>query len=232
MRAAPEQLQRHFLVRFLQHDHETATRILTEEFGNRLGWVRRQNGLEDHNVSGELLDGRSGLIETLGLTDNSDIVLKSEDLAQPRAEDGLGIRDNHPDRTFAVLRLNPFAGLDTDCVAHRSATRPSSFSRPTRRALQSRATAVFLLQTNRFNYLPPKRYSSITTPTPRRPPSSKLRMTRPRQSTCTSASAPTTSAGRESVKSTAEPTGTSASIRNRTPLAEMFSVTTVLPVTA
>ena len=37
----------------------------------------------------------------------------------------------------------------------------------------------------------------MTTPTPRRPPSSKLRTTRPRQSTCTSASAPTTSAGRE-----------------------------------
>src|SRR5580698_402433 len=88
-----------------------------------------------------------------------------------------------------------------------------------------------LVQSNYANYLRSKRYSSITTPTPRRLPSAKLRTTRPRQSTCTSASAPTTSAGREIVKSTAEPTGTSASMRNKTPFAEMFSVSIVLPAT-
>src|SRR3979411_2399435 len=56
--------------------------------------------------------------------------------------------------------------------------------------------------------------------------------TAPRRSTCASAPAPTTSAGRESVKSTAEPTGTSASMRNKTPLAEMFSVSIVFPETS
>src|SRR6266853_644879 len=84
----------------------------------------------------------------------------------------------------------------------------------------------------RANYLRSKRYSSITTPTPRRPPSSKLRTTRPRQSTCTAACAPTTSAGSDRVKSTDEPTGTSTSLRNRTPLAEILSVSTVFAATA
>jgi len=67
----------------------------------------------------------------------------------------------------------------------------------------------------------------MTTPTPRRPPSAKLRTTRPRQSTFTSAADPNTSAGSEIVKSTDVPTGTSASMRKRTPLAEMFSVSTI-----
>ena len=64
----------------------------------------------------------------------------------------------------------------------------------------------------------------MTTPTPCRPSSSKFRTTRPRQSSCTSVSAPITSAGSEIVKSTIEPTGISASTSNNTPLAEIFCV--------
>ena len=75
-----------------------------------------------------------------------------------------------------------------------------------------------------FVYARSKWYSSITTPTPRRPRSSKLRTTRPRQSICTSRRAPTTSAGNRIVKSTIDPTGTSRSMANSTPFAEMFSV--------
>jgi hypothetical protein len=38
MRAAPEQFQRHLLIRFLQHNHQAAvSRILPEDVRNRVG---------------------------------------------------------------------------------------------------------------------------------------------------------------------------------------------------
>ena len=162
----------------------------------------------------------NSLLDAFGLADNPDVILESKDLAQAGAENGLGIGHNNADRAFAVLRMKTVARLNAD----RSAAHLSSF-----RALPARPTGDAASRVSTSNYLRSKRYSSMTTPTPRRPPSSKLRTTRPRQSTCTSAFAPTTSAGREIVKSTAEPTGTSASMRNRTPLAEMFSVSTDFP---
>src|SRR6266404_7409132 len=127
MRAAPEQVERHLLVGLLQHDNQTAARILPEKIGNSVRWIRRQCRLEDHNVGGKFLNRSNGLIEALGLADNPYVVLKRKDLAQPHTENGLGIRHNHADRAFAVLRLNAVAWLDTTRSAHRSAAHPSSF---------------------------------------------------------------------------------------------------------
>ena len=73
----------------------------------------------------------NGLIEALGLADNPYVILERKDLAQPGAENGLGIRHNDADRAFAVLRLKIFAWLNAD----RSAAHLSSF-----RALPARPT--------------------------------------------------------------------------------------------
>src|SRR5258706_6809211 len=92
-----------------------------------VGGFGRQGRLEDHNIGGNLLNGSRGLIEALGLADNPNVVFKREDLSQPDTENGLGIRHNHADRAFAVLRLDDFAWLDTTRSADRSAAHPSSF---------------------------------------------------------------------------------------------------------
>ncbi len=131
--AAPEQIERQLLIGFLQHNDETAVRILPEKIGDSVGWIRGQHSFEDHNVSGKFLDGGNSLLETLGLADDPYIVFERENLAQPGAEYGLGIRHNHTDRAFAILRLKAFACLDTNRSADRSTAHPSSFSRPTRR---------------------------------------------------------------------------------------------------
>src|ERR1700738_797958 len=127
MRAAPEQIERHLLFGFLQHDNQTAARILPEKIGNSIRWIRRQGRLEDHNIGGKFLNGSNRLIEALGLADNPYVVLERKYLSQPDAENGLRIRHNHADRAFAVLRLNAFAWLDTARSADRSAAHPSSF---------------------------------------------------------------------------------------------------------
>src|SRR6202795_3247398 len=125
--AAPEQVERHLLVRLLQHDNQTAAGILPEKIGNSIRWIRRQCRLEDHNIGGKFLNGSNRLIEALGLADNPYVVLERKYLSQPDAENGLRIRHNHADRAFAVLRLNAFAWLDTARSADRSAAHPSSF---------------------------------------------------------------------------------------------------------
>src|SRR5260221_6353297 len=94
---------------------------------NSVCGIRRQGRREDHNIGGKLLNGSKGLIEALGLADNPNVVFKREDLSQPDTENGLGIRHNHADRAFAVLRLDAFAWLDTTRSADRSAAHPSSF---------------------------------------------------------------------------------------------------------
>src|ERR1019366_2853726 len=123
MGAAPEQVERHLLVRLLEHDHQAAAGILPEKIGNRVQWILGQSRFEDHNVGGKFLNGSNGLFEAFGLADNPDVVLEGKDLAQTRAENGLGIGHNHADRAFAVVRLRTIAGLDAD----RSATHYSSF---------------------------------------------------------------------------------------------------------
>jgi hypothetical protein len=237
MGAASEQIKRHLLVGFLQHDDQTATRALPEKIGNRVGGIRSQRCLEDHNIGGKFLNGGNGLIEALGLADNPYVVLEGKDLAQPGAENGLGIRHESRGSCLCRLRLKTSPGSTLTEAPTEAPTEVTEVLtevlpiRPLFLPYPSRPTcAAKLARSNCANYRRSKRYSSITTPTPRRPPSAKLRTTRPRQSTCTSASAPTTSAGREIVKSTAEPTGTSASMRNRTPLAEMFSVSIAFSV--
>src|ERR1700730_903635 len=127
MRAAPEQVERHLLVGFLQHDNQTAARILPEKIGNSICWIRRKGRLEDQNIGGKFLNSSNRLIEALGLSDNPYVVLERKDLSQPDAENGLRIRYNHADRAFAVLRLNTLAWLDTARSADRSAAHPSSF---------------------------------------------------------------------------------------------------------
>src|ERR1700694_923768 len=127
MRAAPEQVERHLLVGFLQHDNQTAARILPEKIGNSICWIRRKGRLEDQNIGGKFLNSSNRLIEALGLSDNPYVVLEGKDLSQPDAENGLRIRYNHADRAFGVLRVNTRAWLDTSRSADRSAAHPSSF---------------------------------------------------------------------------------------------------------
>ena len=111
----------------------------------------------------------------LGLAHDAEVVFNGQDLAGSGAKNGL--------RIGRITRMNwplpvILVPLSDDSRGNRELS-PSS----------SPFSAV-------------KRYSSMTTPTPRRPLSSKLRTTRPRQSSRTSAWAPITSAGREMVKST------------------------------
>jgi len=127
VRAAPEQVERHLLVGLLQHNDQMAGRTLPEKIGNSVRWIRSQGGLEDYDVGGKFLNGGNGLIEALGLADNPYVIFERKDLAQPSAENGLGIRHNHADRAFAVLRLNTFAWLNIDRSADRSAAHHSSF---------------------------------------------------------------------------------------------------------
>src|SRR5207245_9304533 len=138
------------------------------------------------------------LRQSLGLSHDPEVVFQSKDFAESGAKDGLRVGQDHADElAIAVTLVHLF---DVDSRRDWSACHQSP-----RRSARS------------------KRYSSMTTPTPRRPLSSKLRTTRPRQSSRTSASAPTKSAGKEMVKSTIEPTGISEStIWNSTPFAEIF----------
>src|SRR5260370_7624636 len=105
MRAAPEQVERHLLVGFLQHDNQTAARILPEKIGNSIRWIRRQGRLEDHNIGGKFLNGSNRLIEALGLSDNPYVVLEREDLSHPAAQNGLPIPPNYSAPAFSPLQL-------------------------------------------------------------------------------------------------------------------------------
>src|SRR5438105_4443744 len=163
-------------------------------------------------VTQETIRDSFGVSWTLGrdedgrLAHDTNVVFQSKDFAQTGAENRLRVSDDHADEaavavSFAFTRL-------PEVVFHGDRSACHQFSQSAQR---------------RSN-----RYSSMTTPTPRRPSSSKLRTTRPRQSSCTSDVAPTTSAGSEMVKSTSEPTGISESNWNSTPLAEMFCVSVAL----
>src|SRR5260370_9554374 len=100
MRAAPEQVERHLLVGFLQHDNQTAARILPEKIGNSIRWSRRKGRLEDHNIGGKFLNGSNRLIEALGLSDNPDVLTERQDLSHPDQENALRIPPNHPSRAI------------------------------------------------------------------------------------------------------------------------------------
>jgi hypothetical protein len=97
----------------------------------------RKGRFENHNVSAENFWMAETVCSRLSAWPyNPNVVFESEDLAQPGAENGLGIRQDHADRAFAVLRLKAFGRLN----AHRSADRTAPkccpsvlFSRPTRR---------------------------------------------------------------------------------------------------
>src|SRR5208282_4465403 len=123
MSAAPEQVERHLLVGLLQHNNQTAVRMLAEKIGNGVDWIRGQGRLEDYNVGGEFLNGANGLLDAFGLADNPDVILEGKDFAQAGAENGLGIGHNDADRAFAVLKMKTVAWLNVD----RSAAHLSSF---------------------------------------------------------------------------------------------------------
>src|ERR1700693_6405943 len=196
--SAAEQIERELFVRSGCDYYNLQLRRLAQQFRHGFDRIRRQGRLENQDVSGKLRHCRLCLRQRLGLADNADVVFEGEDLAQSRAEDGLGVGQDH---------ANQLAG---------AAARVSAviFSLTELRAIHQFACTYALS----------KLYSSITTPTPRRPLSSKLRTTRPWQSICTSQWDPTTSPGSKIVKSTIEPTGTSRSIAKSTPLAEIFCV--------
>ena len=135
-------------------------RRLAQKFRHRFNRIRRQGGFKNQNVRGKFCDGRLGLRKGFGLTDNADIVFEREDLAQAGAKDSLSISQDHTDQAGRC----------------RHPREPRDFL-PTLTVV----AISFLL-----SYVLSKWYSSITTPTPRRPLSSKLRTTRPWQSICTS----------------------------------------------
>src|ERR1035438_243435 len=191
-----------FFIGCARGDHDDAQlRILPEKISHGFHRIRRQRSLENQHICSKLRGCGLRLRQRLRLPNHANVIFQCEDLAQTGAEDGLGIGQNHSDElAFAAV----FACSEIFVHANRN----GSHSVP-------------------YAYARSKWYSSITTPTPRRPRSSKLRTTRPWQSICTSRFAPTTSAGNRIVKSTTEPTGTSLSMANSTPLAEMFSVSAV-----
>src|SRR5215472_2241309 len=188
MGPAPEQLQRQLLVRSLRHHHEAQPLRLFQHFLHRIGRMFSQSRFKNENFGAEFLGRSNGLGQGLGLTDNANVILDRKNLAQPGAEDRLRVGHNHTYELLPVLHLR------------------RSHSRISRAKGRACHWFTFVAHQRRSN-----RYSSITRPTPRLPPCSSLRTTRPWHSTFTSASAPTTSAGREMVKSTLEPIGMSTS---------------------
>src|SRR5208283_3106614 len=138
MSAAPEQVERHLLVGLLQHNNQTAVRMLAEKIGNGVDWIRGQGRLEDHNVGGKFLNGANRLFDAFGLSDHPDVILEGKDLAQAGAENGLGIGHNDADRAFAVLKMKTVAWLNAD----RSAAHLSSFAPYPRGRLKDAANRV------------------------------------------------------------------------------------------
>src|ERR1700677_3224940 len=197
MSSTPEKIERKLFVGRGRDHNNLQLRSLAQQFRYRFHRIGSQRRLENQNVGGEFRQCGLRLGQRFSLSHNPDIVFESEYLAQAGAKNHLCVGKDNPDqRTRAVLRLNSVIFAEVDRAGH-----------------------YFLCA-----YARSKRYSSITQPTPLRPLSSKLRTTRPWQSICTSHCAPTTSPGSRMMKSTIEPTGTSRSIANRTPFAEIFWV--------
>src|SRR5262249_26222329 len=155
---------------------------------HRVGRMIGQSRFKNENFGAEFLCRGNCLRQGFRLTDDANVIFDRKNLAQSGAEDGLRISHNHTYELLPVLHLR------------RSHSR---ISRAKGRACHRFPFAALQRRSNR--------YSSITRPTPRLPSISSLRTTRPWHSTFTSASAPTTSAGREMVKSTLEPIGISTS---------------------
>ena len=128
-------------------------------FGDRFDRIRRQRGLKNQNVGGKFRYCRLRLGQRLGLADHANVVFEREHFAQSGAEDSLGIGQDHADE----LAVAAVSRLLRDFLPRSPEWLPSV----------------------PCTYARSKWYSSITTPTPRRPRSSKLRTTRPRQSICT-----------------------------------------------
>src|ERR1700689_4101943 len=198
MRSAAAQSQRQVFIGIRSPHDDPHLRMLAKQLGNRVHGIRCQGRLENQNIGGKLRHRGLRLRQRLRLAHHANVVFEREHFAQTGAEDGLGIGHDHSDE-LALAAV--FECSEIFFPAPRNGSHSVSCA-----------------------YARSKWYSSITTPTPRRPRSSKLRTTRPRQSICTSRRAPTTAAGNRIVKSTIDPTGTSRSIANSTPLAEMFSV--------
>src|SRR5579863_414476 len=216
MRASPEQLQRELTVRGLGHRHHAQVVCLLQDVLYCLRRILRQSHFKNQDFGGKFLRCSYRLRQGLCLPDHANVIFHSKDLAQPGAKDGLRVGHDHTYELFPVLHLRR-----GHC--HFSRAQPSAshtvllvwvgHSCPTPLFLLSLLLSFFAFDLAGFliHYRRSNRYSSITTPTPRRPSCSPLRTTRPRHSTFTSASAPTTSAGSEIVKSMVEPTGISTS---------------------
>src|SRR5207244_13030851 len=145
----------------------------------RVRTITTDRRLQDQNASRELVCRRQGLGYGFRLAHHTNVVFQGKNLAQTGAEDRLRVSHDHTDEPAVAVRFAFTRLPEVAFHGDRNACHQFSWSAQWRS----------------------NRYSSMTTPTPRRPSSSKLRTTRPRQSSCTSDVAPTTSAGSEMVKS-------------------------------
>src|SRR5256886_14780644 len=159
--------------------------------------MRTERRLQDQNVSRELFCRRQGLGHGFRLAHDTNVVFQSKDFAQTGAEDRLRVSYDHADETAVAVRFAFTRLPEVAFHGDRNACHQFSWS------AQGRSN----------------RYSSMTTPTPRRPSSSKLRTTRPRQSSCTSDVAPTTPAGSGKEEATSEATSDPVTDRHTTPVA-------------
>ncbi len=142
MGSTPEQVKRELFVRSGRDHHDLQLRGLPQEFGYRFHRIGRQSRLKDQHVCGKLGHCGLRLRQSLGLADHANVVFKREDLAQAGAEDGLRIGQDH-----ANQRARAAALVSAVIFSHADRSR-HQFS---------------------CTYARSKWYSSITTPTPRRP---------------------------------------------------------------
>src|SRR5437660_9040820 len=118
-------------------------RILTNEICHCLDWIRCQRCLENQHICGKLRYRRLRLRQRLRLPHYANVVFESEHFAQSGAEDGLRIGQYHSDE-LAFAAVFPCSEF------------------------------FFQAHWNAFHSVPcvyarSKWYSSITTPTARRP---------------------------------------------------------------
>ena len=189
MHSAAEQLERKLLVRRLGNYHQAQCRRALHNFLDGVNRILRERGFKNQNFSREFICRGNRLGQCFRLANYADVIFNRKNFAQPGAEDRLRVGHDHTNELFCALHLR--RGHSCFSRAQSSTCHELPFPATTQRRS--------------------KRYSSMTTPTPRRPPCSLVRATLPRHCTFTSASEPTTSAGNEIVKSTVDPTAISTS---------------------
>src|ERR1700722_13768470 len=143
VRPAAEQVKRELLVGGWRDYHDFNLRRLPQEFGHGFDWIGRKRRFENQNIGREFGYGRLCLGQCLGLSPHPDIVFESKNLPQAGPENCLGISQNHANQLArASVCVSAVIFSHANCCASHQ------FS---------------------CTYARSKWYSSITTPTPRRP---------------------------------------------------------------